>query len=77
MSDIENMQLFEDQPIRTAWNEEDEEWYFSVVDVIGVLTDQPDSRRAAKYWSVLNIRIKRESSELTTICSQPLQIVTV
>ena len=45
MSDIENMQLFEDQPIRTAWNEEDEEWYFSVVDVIGVLTDQPDSRR--------------------------------
>jgi len=70
MSDIENMQLFEDQPIRTAWNEEDEEWYFSVVDVIGVLTDQPDSRRAAKYWSVLKIRIKRESSELTTICSQ-------
>lgn len=70
MSDIENMQLFEDQPIRTAWNEEDEEWYFSVVDVIGVLTDQPDSRRAAKYWSVLKIRIKRESGELTTICSQ-------
>ena len=70
MSDIENRQLFEDQPIRTAWNEEDEEWYFSVVDVIGVLTDQPDSRRAAKYWSVLKIRIKRESGELTTICSQ-------
>ena len=48
-----------------------------VVDVIGVLTDQPDSRRAAKYWSVLRIRIKREGNELTTICSQPLQIVTV
>ena len=48
MSIIENMQLFEDQPIRTAWNEEEEEWYFSVVDVIGVLTNQPDSRRAAK-----------------------------
>ena len=47
MSDIENMQLFEDQPVRTAWNEEEEEWYFSVVDVIGILTDQPDSRRAA------------------------------
>ena len=70
MSDIENMQLFENQPIRTAWNEEEEEWYFSVVDVIGILTDQPDSRRAAKYWSVLKIRIKRESGELTTICSQ-------
>ena len=48
MSDIENMQLFENQPVRTAWNEEEEEWYFSVVDVIGILTDQPDSRRAAK-----------------------------
>ena len=70
MSDIENIQLFENQPVRTAWNEEEEEWYFSVVDVIGVLTDQPDSRRAAKYWSVLKIRIKRESGELTTICSQ-------
>ena len=70
MSDIENMQLFEDQPIRTAWNEEEEEWYFSVVDVIGVLTDQPDSRRAAKYWSVLKIRLKAEGNELTTNCSQ-------
>ena len=39
-------------------------------DVIGILTDQPDSRRAAKYWSVLKIRIKRESNELTTICGQ-------
>ena len=45
MSDIENMQLFENQPVRTAWNEEEEEWYFSVVDVIGILTDQPDSSR--------------------------------
>ena len=70
MSDIENLQLFEDQPVRTAWNEEKEEWYFSVVDVICILTDQPDSRRAAKYWSVLKTRIKKESSELTTICSQ-------
>ena len=70
MSDIENMQLFEDQPVRTAWNEEEEEWYFSVVDVIGILTDQPDSRRSAKYWSVLKIRLKAERNELTTNCSQ-------
>ena len=70
MSDIDNLQLFENQPVRTAWNEEEEEWYFSVVDVICILTDQPDSRRAAKYWSVLKTRIKKESSELTTICSQ-------
>lgn len=70
MSDMENLQLFEDQAIRTAWNEVEEEWYFSVVDVVGALTDQPDIRRAAKYWSVLKIRIKKENGELTTICSQ-------
>lgn len=70
MSDTENLQLFEDQPIRTAWNEKEEEWYFSVVDVVSVLTDQPDTRRAAKYWSVLKVRLKNEGSELTTNCSQ-------
>ena len=70
MSDMENLQLFEDQAIRTAWNEEEEEWYFSVVDVVRALTDQPDIRRAAKYWSVLKTRIKKENGELTTICSQ-------
>ena len=70
MSNTENFQLFEDQPIRTAWNEEEEEWYFSVVDVVGVLTDQPDVRRAAKYWSVLKTRLKAEGSELPTNCSQ-------
>jgi len=62
--------MFENQPIRTAWDEEQEEWYFSVVDVVAVLTDQPDSRHAAKYWSVLKTRLKNEGSELTTNCSQ-------
>ncbi len=66
----ENLQLFEDQPIRTAWNETEEEWYFSIVDVVGVLTEQPDTRHAAKYWSVLKTRLKKEGSELTTKCSQ-------
>lgn len=70
MSSIDNLQLFEDQPIRTAWNESDEEWYFSIVDVVGVLTDQPDTRHAAKYWSVLKTRLKAEGSELPTNCSQ-------
>ena len=49
MSSTENLQLFEDQPIRTAWNEEEEEWYFSIVDVVWVLTDQPDARHASTY----------------------------
>lgn len=66
----EKVQLFEDKRIRTAWDEEHGEWYFSVVDVVGVLTDQPDQRHAAKYWSVLKTRLKKEGSELTTNCSQ-------
>lgn len=64
------IQLFEDKRIRTAWNAEKEEWYFSVVDVVTVLTDQPDTRHAAKYWSVLKTRLKQEGSELPTNCSQ-------
>ncbi len=67
---MDNIKRFEDQPIRTAWDEEKEEWYFSIVDVVKVLTEQPDTRRAAKYWSVLKTRIKKEGNELTTICSQ-------
>ncbi len=66
----DKVQLFENQPIRTAWDEEKEEWFFSVVDVVGVLTDQPDVRHAAKYWSVLKVRLKKEGSQLTTNCSQ-------
>jgi len=67
---MDNIQLFENKRIRTAWDEEREEWYFSVVDVVAVLTDQPDQRHAAKYWSVLKTRLKKEGSELPTKCSQ-------
>ena len=70
MGKNEKIELYEDQPIRTTWNETEAEWYFSVVDVVGVLTEQPDTRRAAKYWSVLKVRLKKEGSELTTNCSQ-------
>ena len=70
MDEHSGIKLFENQQIRTAWDEEKEEWYFSVVDVIGVLTDQPDLRHAAKYWSVLKTRLKQEGSELPTNCSQ-------
>lgn len=61
------IQIFEDKRIRTAWNEETEEWYFSVVDVVGVLTDSPNPR---KYWSVLKTRLKKEGNESATNCSQ-------
>ena len=70
MEQKDKIQLFEDKRIRTAWNEEKEEWYFSIVDVVAVLTDQPDQRHAAKYWSVLKTRLKQEGSELPTNCSQ-------
>ena len=66
----DKIQLFEDKRIRTAWDAEKEEWFFSIVDVVAVLTDQPDQRHAAKYWSVLKTRLKKEGSELTTKCSQ-------
>ena len=70
MEQNDKVQLFENKRIRTAWDEEKEEWYFSIVDVVAVLTDQPDQRHAAKYWSVLKTRLKKEGSELTTNCSQ-------
>ena len=60
------IKLFETKKIRTAWNETEEEWYFSVVDIVGVLTDSPDPKR---YWSVLKTRLKQEGVESTTICS--------
>ena len=64
------IQIFEDKKIRTAWDEEKEEWYFSVVDVVGVLTEQKDYDGARNYWKVLKIRIKEEGNELVTNCNQ-------
>ena len=61
------IKLFQDQRIRVLWNDEDEKWYFSIVDVIGVLTNSPNPR---KYWSVLKTQLKKEGSQLTTNCSQ-------
>lgn len=59
--------LFEDKEIRSIWDSEKEEYYFSVVDVVSALTESNDAR---KYWSVLKLRLKKEGSELPTICSQ-------
>ena len=59
--------LFEGKEIRSIWDREKEEYYFSVVDVVAALTDSPEPR---KYWSVLKSRLKKEGSEVTTKCSQ-------
>ena len=65
------LQLFENKEIRTAWDEEQEEWYFSVVDVVGVLTDQDTQRGASNYWAKLKQRLKTEGADqLLTNCQQ-------
>ncbi len=71
MSQDDKIQLFENKRIRTAWDEEAEEWYFSVVDVVAVLTDQPTQRGASNYWAKLKERLKAEgANELLTNCQQ-------
>ena len=67
MTQKESIRLFEERKVRAIWDDEQEEWYFLIVDVISILTDSPNPR---KYWSVLKTRLKREGSELTTNCSQ-------
>jgi len=67
---MDNIQLFEDQPIRTAWVEDEEEWYFSIVDVVGVLTEQIDYQKSRKYWNKLKQRLNEEGSQLVTNCHQ-------
>ena len=65
------IQLFEDQKIRTMWDDEMEEWYFSIVDVCGVLTEQKTSRGASTYWAVLKNRLSAEGAdELLTNCKR-------
>ena len=70
MNENEQLQLFEDQAIRTAWDEENEEWYFSVVDVVSALTDAKDYDTARNYWKVTKKRLKDEGSQLVTDCNQ-------
>ena len=62
-----DIKLFEGNKIRSSWDREKEEWYFSIVDIIGILTESENPR---KYWSVLKTRLKKEGNELATICSQ-------
>ena len=66
MSEQDKIQLFEDQPIRAAWDSEQEEWYFSIVDVIRVLTDSPNPQT---YWRVMKKRLKDEGNETVTNCN--------
>ena len=70
MAQNNQIQLFENKRIRTAWDAEKEEWFFSIVDVVGVLTDQPDYQAARNYWKVTKKRLKDEGNETVTSCNQ-------
>ena len=70
MTQKHKLQLFEDKKVRTVWDDEQEKWYFSIVDVCGVLTDQPDYDLAKNYWKVLKFRLKKEGNESVTKCNQ-------
>ena len=61
------IKLFETKQVRSVWDAELEVWFFSIVDVVGILTDSPNAR---KYWSVLKTRLKKEGNQLATDCSQ-------
>lgn len=65
MTDIDKIQVFDNKPIRTAWNEESEEWYFSIVDVVGVLSE---STSPSTYWRKLKQRLKEEGNQSVTNC---------
>lgn len=61
------LKLFEQKQVRSLWNEDEEKWYFSIVDVIGILSESPNPNN---YWKVLKNRLKKEGSQLVTDCNQ-------
>ena len=64
------LQLFQDQKVRTHWDEQEEKWYCSIVDVVGVLSENLNPNN---YWKVLKSRLKKEGSQLVTDCNQPIK----
>ena len=66
----QKLTIFENNNIRRVYDEKSEKWYFSVVDIIAVLVDQPDFQTARKYWNKLKERISNESNQLVTKCHQ-------
>ena len=67
MTKKEAIKLFEEKKVRTVWDDEQEKWYFSIVDVVSILTDSADGR---KYWNKLKERLKNEENQTVTNCHQ-------
>ena len=70
MTKREALQLFQERKVRTVWDDQHEKWYFSIVDVVAVLTDSIDHQTARKYWNKLKQRLKEEGNETVTNCHQ-------
>lgn len=70
MTKKEALQLFEDKKVRAVWDDKEEKWYFSIVDVCAVLTDQPDMEHARNYWKVLKHRLIKEGNQTVTDCNR-------
>ena len=70
MTQKQSLQIFEDKKVRTVWNSEEEKWYFSIVDTVGILTEQNDHQGARNYWKVLKNRLRKEGNETVTNCNR-------
>lgn len=70
MSQQNKIQLFEERKVHTLWDDEQEKWYFSIIDVIGIFTDQPDYQASRNYWKVLKFRLSKEGNQTVTNCNQ-------
>ena len=68
MTKKQEIQLFEERKVRTIWDDEHEKWYFSIVDVVAVLTEQSDMLKARKYWNKLKQRLLEEGNQTVTNC---------
>jgi hypothetical protein len=64
------VKIFEETQVRTVWDEEAEKWWFSALDIIGILTDQPDYEKARNYWKWLKTKLKKEGSQLVSNTNQ-------
>jgi hypothetical protein len=70
VSENNRIKVFDDKQVRMEWNEDEQDWYLSIVDVVSILTDQPTQRSASNYWRKMKQRLKEEGNELVTICHQ-------
>ena len=70
MNNKESIKLFEEKKVRTIWDEEQEKWYFSIVDVVEILTESKNYQTARNYWKVLKTRLIAEGNETVTNCNQ-------